>query len=194
LGTFCADPVQEYKASNLKFIIHESSDIGLIKLDKPADLSANNVATIGLPFEYKELPEKIVASGWGLTNDYVKNTSDVLMKGTMDVNQDCRKFIDNLKQKNLSFKFDDEREFCAKGRKDKEIVLVCRGDSGGGAFKHHQANGKLYYVLHGITSWSYESIYFTCRGDRRAAVFVNVYSYIDWILRNTEEKIFKNKN
>lgn len=115
--------------------------------------------------------------------------SKILMKGKMNVynSKDCHeqyRSLVNYKSVKLT-----SNQFCAKGRnKNDRLILACLGDSGAPAYRAYpEFDASPYYILHGVTSWGPMGEYFPrCRDERGPNAFVNVYSYLNWILDVTE--------
>ena len=131
----CADSVQDFSSDNFTAIIHSDydnstlvHDIALIKLKHPADLSRNNTKAICLPFEYKEIPKRMVVTGFGENgkSHSIKTGVKVLEKGYVGhiTNEECKGRYDGFKNgKSLT-----ENQFCAAGSKTNTYIDTCRGE------------------------------------------------------------------
>lgn len=193
-----ADPVQIFTAAEISIKIHQNydnstalNDIALIKLHKPADLSRNNVKKIGLPFNNPKVPESLIATGFGLTEENQFRTSAVLKFGVVNIIDnpgECKKEFKNV----VGMRKITEKQFCAKGKNEAgKIVMTCNGDSGGPLHEFDAETNA--FIQYGITSWGVTgTVYNVCGDDRAPVVKVKVYSYLEWILDHASGSLVEN--
>lgn len=155
------------------------NDIAIIKLGEKAKLERQNINTVCLPFMEKNLPKKVVVTGFGLRKGRIA-PSDVLMRASMDVilAEDC--------DKNYTRRVTED-QFCAskkirnpKNKKEFVTVDTCQGDSGGPAV-YPEITTQL--VQYGITSWGQNK---ECGADKSPGVYTKVHSYLEWILNEAD--------
>lgn len=82
----CADPVQDILIESS--VAHSdynkggfaANDIGLVKLARPANISANNVKIICLPITENllNLPERVIVTGFGATEGGIRQSNELL--------------------------------------------------------------------------------------------------------------------
>lgn len=178
------DPIQEYFEGEFSVTAHEDynkvlglNDIALIKLHHPARTNQANIDKIRLPFNYPNLPQRVVATGFGLNENIT--ISNTLRRGSMTVlklDECLNQYIGVEEMRPIT-----EKQFCAKEVVDGVVTVTCLGDSGGPMQMPQLENGKLTWIQFGITSWGANKL---CGYINRPSVAVNVYSYLDWILDN----------
>ncbi|XP_070504854.1 trypsin-1-like [Chironomus tepperi] len=170
----------EFEARIKSFIVHENynpnlseNDIAVIKLSKKVRLSKFIRPACLMTSTERIQDSKIIATGWGLTNPYYGDTSEILQKVELSLisNDECSAHYEGHNIFNT--------QLCAgdlKGGKD-----TCRGDSGGPLQIVSQKN-KCIYLIIGVTS--YGAAY--CGGPNSPGVYTRVSEYVDWI----EQKVW----
>ncbi|KFB47413.1 AGAP001648-PA-like protein [Anopheles sinensis] len=151
-----------------KNILHETHNIGLMKLKQPVKLVEGMVQPICLPiFEHlrMHLPAMLMITGWGMIDDVFKPAA-ILMKGNTEVLPDkpgC----------------EIGHSFCSGGDKRSNN---CPGDMGGPYQAQDMYNGTVRYVQYGIISNDSNS----CQGPRLIGNGISVGYFMDWILEHLE--------
>lgn len=178
-------PIQEYFEGEFTVVEHEhynsspgSNDIALIKLHHPAKTNQANIGKIRLPFNIPTLPAKVLATGFGRTENYT--VARILRKGSMKVVQrdEClRQYNEVVKEMRPI----TDKQFCIKENNRGLVTVTCEGDSGSPVQYLAQDGGKQTWIQFGITSFGSGT---TCGYKTIPTVAVNVYSYLDWILDN----------
>lgn len=175
----CADPYQDIPVA--QFITHpnyssskKKNDIALIKLTKPAQLN-DNVNPICLPLPellHSKLPLKMMASGWGHTEDRNETSSQLRFTVLPIVGpNECQQSISQL---HSAFTV-DESHVCTGRKNDREDN--CEAGSGGPL----QYFGKRGYVIHGVGS-----LMASCGEGTAPNVYTKVSHYLDWIVDKLE--------
>lgn len=191
----CTDAVQEIYAENLTITIHPNfnastreNDIALIHLKVKAKTDQQNIKTICLPFDETEVQKSLILTGFGTVEYYMYNKQ--LRFGFVKVvpNDKCEE--DYLKF-NTTIKLSDS-QFCALGNVTKlrrdgprdYNVDSCKADSGS-PVHGIRISAPIAAVQFGIVSGGSAR---NCGTKRPPGFYVNVISYLDWILDNQEVK------
>ncbi|XP_050312699.1 phenoloxidase-activating factor 1-like isoform X2 [Anthonomus grandis grandis] len=186
-GTFCADPVQTSRISNI--VVHKEyqqssknhhHDIALIHLRKAIKLT-DFVQPICLQTNNELNVKKYYISGWGKTE--TSESSPVKLKVDLVPfdKQECQEKFDML---NLEI---DNTQICAGGEKLKDS---CNGDSGGPLMTFNGTN----YFASGLVSYG-----IGCGMPGWPGIYTSIPAYIDWItaqiidVSTRSPKIRKNK-
>jgi hypothetical protein len=151
--------VQVITAPGFRGHPHYRNDVGLLKLDRPAEINAW-VQTADLSDDTPSVGTYGV--GWG-DLDMQQNQSDFLQRGSMSVlpNAQC-----NSSTAMASY------EFCAGGGSSPNMTTTCFRDSGGPLLTY----GRRRVV--GVASWNTHA----CIGDRPAG-YMRVSSFKSWIIQ-----------
>jgi secreted trypsin-like serine protease len=133
---FCTNSTQDFHSNDYSVVIHsqydpstEYNDIALVKLKKPANIHQNNIKIICLPFDEKDIANKMIVIGFGLyeNSTYELDTSSVMMKGLVShiSNEDCtEKYGGAFNSRPLT-----KNQFCAAGNNKGKYVDTCKGES-----------------------------------------------------------------
>ncbi|XP_070490871.1 venom protease-like isoform X2 [Chironomus tepperi] len=188
----CADPVQDIMIdSNIKHPDFnrktKQNDLALLKLMKPADLTKNNVKTICLPItpqnnveEYYKPIMLLMLTGWGLTEH--GKSSDILQKASIPYidSKTCNAIFNPLNIQIYT------GQFCAGFSKDSlnKKTDSCKGDSGGGLVGYSKYDEKQKIMLYGVVSGG-----IACEDPTviYPGIYMDVKSYLNWILDNMSE-------
>lgn len=133
--TKCADPVQDFSSANFTGVIHSgyddstlTHDIGLIKLKFAANLTRNNVKAVCLPFGFKEIPRRMVVTGFGENGKsrVTKTGANVLEVASVGLisNENCKAIYGGFSERRPL----TENQFCAADNKSTMYVDTCRGE------------------------------------------------------------------
>lgn len=168
----CAKPFKEYAVA--EWIPHEEykkkagqSDIALVRLATAAKITEGHIVPICLPVTQQWLmtkPSKLIASGWGLTEN--ERYSDVLLHTTLTTLVDRPHYCAK------------EQMICARGSKGEGH---CSGDSGGPLQQIMRYGNQFRMVLFGVISGGAKRCSVE---DRTAGVSVLVGYHMKWILDN----------
>lgn len=145
------------------------NDIALIKLN--STVKFNPYIRPACLSNIPEIPDKLIATGWGKTG-FLGSNSNILLKVQLEpfTIGECNKIFSN--QSGLAVGIKDT-QICAGSRFDSSDT--CSGDSGGPLQTIHSDLYCMYSVF-GITS-----VGFACGTKNVPAIYTNVYSYIKWI-------------
>lgn len=175
----CAPPVQiipieSFKAHPQYNTDTKDNDIALIRLQRPADFSKENVNPICLAPSSFDIGEQLTATGWGQTEK--DKQSDSLLQIDIDVVE-----LGKCKQDFAGTVILTDKQFCAGSQRG---VKACVGDSGGPSFEVGQLGDyfQTKYIQQGIVSFSK----YGCAKNDAPNVFTRVSSFYDWILDNLE--------
>lgn len=177
----CADPVEDFGIEST--VIHErydspsvfSNDIGLIRLSRNVDISADHIKPICLPLtnalRVHSSPQYIV-TGWGATEN--STGSNILLEAILPrvENSICQ---ERARRQGLRISL-SENEMCAGG---ENLVDTCKGDSGGPVVYSSNIRGTRI-IQFGIISHGANR----CGKWNLPGIYVRVGKYVDWILRN----------
>lgn len=162
-------------------------DIGVIKLDRPANLS-KYVHPICLPttrqdkqLPYSEENRKAIVTGWGKTEH--QNFTDILHKVRVGIqNHDtCKeRYTATFTSKSLGI---SDNMLCAGF--DNKINDACKGDSGGPLVIRNENTNKWY--LSGIVSYGDERHSTSCGKPKIYGAYTDVGKYTDWISNYMED-------
>lgn len=202
----CADPVIDIPVQSFKFHpdflnnrVKLTDDIGIVKLSKAANFKHNNIKPICLPFgeENSQIPNKLVAIGWGFTEPSKRKHAAILQKAVLPL-YNTKGCFEKLSPKNKQLIIADG-QFCAGGEGDdkndsrsvtKMIQMIfagrvdtCSGDSGSALQSAGFINERPKMVQYGIVSYGASS----CGVEERLpAVYTKVSKYLNWILDNMQ--------
>ncbi|KAI4485463.1 hypothetical protein M0804_006968 [Polistes exclamans] len=169
---YCADKHQDFGIESVHYHPGYSqleNDIALIRLDKDANLTVNNVRPICLPNQdIATIPEQLIATGWGATERGIR--SPVLLQVKLPAVEIPRCQEIYRSRSNISYK-----QLCAGGETDKDS---CSGDSGGPLQWYAFFGMETRYVQYGIVSFGMRN----CGTTGFPGVYTNVKYYMDWIL------------
>lgn len=170
---YCADKYQDFGIESVHYHPEYSqtlkNDIALIRLDKDADLTVNNVKPICLPYQdIVTFPKQLIATGWGATERGIR--SPVLLHVQLPAVEipQCQEIYNS--RISISYK-----QICAGGERDKDS---CSGDSGGPLQWHALFGMESRFVQYGIVSFGMKN----CGTTGYPGVYTNVKYYMDWIL------------
>lgn len=151
-------------------------DIALLRMNSRVNFDAY-VRPACLPLNLEIPHQKVIATGWGLTDSDDERGSDDLLKVTLNVvaTETC-----NISYRNDRTVFSrgivDNLQLCA-GEVNKD---TCQGDSGGPLSIYNREQDCMYSVV-GITS-----IGKLC-GINIPGVYTKVYGYLSWLERTIWE-------
>lgn len=150
-----------------------------------------NINTVCLPFMNKNLPMKIVLTGFGIKEHRIAH-SDELTKATMNVisAENCTKSYSNRvtddqfcatkvirRTRKLTEKEKATTTKPSSGTTEENVIVdSCEGDSGSPAVYPVSSSQQVQY---GLVSWGENR---DCGADKLPGVYVKVYSYLEWIL------------
>ncbi|XP_046688996.1 phenoloxidase-activating factor 2-like [Homalodisca vitripennis] len=171
-------PTQDVKVREV--IIHEQfnneslvNDPALLILERPVDMSVENVGLICLPGANENMDGRdCVASGWGKDSFGKEGKYQAILK-RVDVPTVPRlPCLEALRTTRLGQRFKLHESFiCAGGQPGKD---TCKGD-GGSPLVCPSRNNPNVYVQAGIVAWGIKC------GTVTPGVYVNVPYFIDWI-------------
>ncbi|KAF2897099.1 hypothetical protein ILUMI_09080 [Ignelater luminosus] len=176
---YCSDPVQDIDIE--ESIPHPdynatvfTSDIGLIRLAKPINISVESVRPICLPTtkelkEYKLLDTKLIVTGWGATETGRRSSVLLYVNVPVITEEVCRKAYEASPAK-INYK-----QICAGGQNGMDS---CGGDSGGPLQNFIVHNGDLRGVQFGVVSFGPRF----CGQEGFPGVYTRIDYYMDWIL------------
>lgn len=146
------------------------NDIALIKLNRLIQFN-ENVRPLCLPVNSDPIRNKLIATGWGRTSYFSKN-SNKLLKVQLDyfTAEECGPVFKN--QASLSQGIVNT-QLCYGSRVDSKDT--CNGDSGGPIQLPHD-NLHCMYKIYGITSLG-----LSCGNQNIPAIYTNVVPYVQWI-------------
>lgn len=179
--TLCADPVQDFTVDEIiphsKYSIKTfENDIGLLRLNRDANISVDSVKPVCLPIapavRNTDL-KKVIVTGWGRTENSFQ--SNVLLKVDLPIMapQECQQ---RYSQPPIMATITD-KQICAGGVNEKDS---CGGDSGGPLQFVTQYNMEVRYVQYGIVSFGPNP----CSTRGLPGVYTKITKYLDWILDN----------
>ncbi|XP_015171119.1 PREDICTED: serine protease easter-like [Polistes dominula] len=171
--SFCADKYQDFGIESVHFNPQFSkslqNDIALLRLDRDADLTVNNVRPICLPFlNNLTIPRQLIATGWGTTETGMQSAALLQIKLPIVENSRCK----DIYQGKIGIW---HKQLCAGGEKDRDS---CSGDSGGPLQWPTLLGRESRYVQYGIVSFGMRN----CGTSGYPGVYTNVKYYMDWIL------------
>ncbi|RZC43129.1 serine protease snake-like, partial [Asbolus verrucosus] len=148
------------------------NDIGLVKLERPAQM--NSFSRPACLYPAKEITaEKAIATGWGKTS-YAGVGSDDLLKVTLNFysQENCNKSYRNQISRKLRRGIVGDTQVCAGSNEEKD---TCQGDSGGPLQIYHINDDiKCMYDIVGVTSFGK-----ACSAS--PGVYTRVSQFIQWI-------------
>ncbi|XP_063911592.1 serine protease snake-like isoform X1 [Zophobas morio] len=145
-------------------------DIGLIKLEKPIEMSSY-VRPACLNTHFDIPVGKVVITGWGQT-EWGGDSSEDLLKVTLDITEYevCNKSYQSIRK--LKRGIIDSMHICTQGN---ELEDTCQGDTGGPVQIHHNNDkSSCMYDIVGVVSFGK-----ACGGA--PSVNIRVSHYIKWI-------------
>ncbi|XP_066995231.2 serine proteinase stubble [Anabrus simplex] len=178
----CAEPVQDFRPEDV--IVHPqydnpkySSDLALIRLDRPARLSTY-VSPICLPFGELAMKNytglKATVAGWGATHVGLTSSSPVLQwvrLGVVDASR-CA-----MAYERAEVQIDGWRQLCAGGER---MADSCDGDSGGPLMRPEQPSPDSLprYFIVGVVSFGAR----VCGTEDMPGVYTRVAAFLRWIV------------
>lgn len=146
------------------------NDIALIKLNNQVKFNIN-IRPVCLPVNRNLIQNKLIATGWGRTGYFGKN-SKKLLKVQLDyfTKEECGAVFKNQASLNQGIL---STQLCYGSRTDSKDT--CNGDSGGPLQLFHETLHCMYTIF-GITSLG-----LSCGNQNVPALYTNVIPYVPWI-------------
>ncbi|KAJ4432275.1 hypothetical protein ANN_20893 [Periplaneta americana] len=154
--------------------LHDTEDIGLIKLKKPIQYSTA-IKPVCLPWPESDYTKRTgMVTGWGRTAQN-GNPSRFLRKAGVKIllQDDCKNTTvgDHIKDSMLcAYEFDTD---------------ACQGDSGG-PLVYEMTPGRVEQI--GIVSWG-----IGCARPGIPGIYTKITAYLDWIHHNTQDAVYCTK-
>ncbi|XP_075989698.1 venom protease-like [Anticarsia gemmatalis] len=149
------------------------NDIALLEL--ATDVSFRNGIRAACLWNKRDFPgyEKVIATGWGVTDTRTRETSNELKKVSLSIfnNRECDKLLEN--EHSRKFHGVVETQMCAGELRGG--VDTCQGDSGSPLQVASLDNQCIFHIA-GITSVGKQ-----CAQSGLPGVYTRVSAYLDWI-------------